>query len=528
MIPATATPGSGMDGPDRHNSAAEILDRVAGLNSPAVAVGSAAIGIRAVTNGWQVAAWTPTGAPMPHGLGGVATECGDGVLLVGPDDAANAAALRSLIPWSRPRRVIGRGTSFGFGDRMGMATPGHVRAMRQNPGITPILAQQSARELGRTGRTYRDVLDAATFGAVAAGWTTGFGADADHLKTTADIDAGVEAGFTMFTADPIAFVPDMQADAPPDAIRRAFELVPWEQLEDDQASFAVRYPEVLDADGIRIPLPHEDLVAAAARFGAAVVHVSTMYRHLRSTTGADAVDFEVAVDEIAQPTTAVDHVYLATELRRLGVTWVSLAPRFVGRFEKGVDYIGDRDAFAADVRVHAAIARALGPYTISVHSGSDKFSIYSALARESCRSVHLKTSGTSYLEALRTIAVVEPDLLRKIWRVAIDAYSRSRTSYWVSASIEGLPEPERIPDAGLVGLLDAPDIREILHVTFGAILARSQSDGGVPGVASLVDELLPTLWVHREAYWTRLSAHFDRHLELFRSSGTEMQGDSST
>ncbi len=116
------------------------------------------------------------------------------------------------------------------------------------------------------------------------------------------------------------------------------------------------------------------------------------------------------MDETDQPTTHAEHVYIASELKRLGVEWVSLAPRFVGRFEKGVDYIGDLQAFHQDVNGHAAIARALGPYKLSIHSGSDKFSIYPIIMEATRGLVHLKTAGTSYLEALRTAAALDLDL----------------------------------------------------------------------------------------------------------------------
>ena len=115
-------------------------------------------------------------------------------------------------------------TSAGTGDRLGVATPGQAAAFGANPGIFPVLAQQSARELMRTGRSFGDVVDAATLGVLASGWRTGYGADADHLKSIADIDAGIEAGCTMFTADPIALVPDLPADAPEASIAAAFDL----------------------------------------------------------------------------------------------------------------------------------------------------------------------------------------------------------------------------------------------------------------------------------------------------------------
>ena len=103
------------------------------------------------------------------------------------------------------------------------------------------------------------------------------------------------------------------------------------------------------------------LLRAAMKYGRAISHVTTLYRHLAASRPAGAFEFEVSVDETDTPTSHAEHLYIASELRRLGVVWVSLAPRFVGRFEKGVDYIGDPEAFAADVRVHAAIARQSGP-----------------------------------------------------------------------------------------------------------------------------------------------------------------------
>jgi hypothetical protein len=113
-----------------------------------------------------------------------------------------------------------------------------------------------------------------------------------------------------------------------------------------------------------------------------------MYQHLIKYAGARPVELEFSVDETDNPTSHAEHAYIANELKRLGVEWVSLAPRFVGRFEKGVDYIGDLAVFEEDVNGHAAIARTYGPYKISLHSGSDKFSIYKSAAQATQGLVH--------------------------------------------------------------------------------------------------------------------------------------------
>ena len=96
-----------------------------------------------------------------------------------------------------------------------------------------------------------------------------------------------------------------------------------------------------------LTLEREQVLRAAVKYGAAVAHVSRLYRHLESK--GIPFELEVSVDETETPTTHAEHIYVASELRRLGVQWVSLAPRFVGRFEKGVDYIGDLDALAVDL-----------------------------------------------------------------------------------------------------------------------------------------------------------------------------------
>ena len=119
------------------------------------------------------------------------------------------------------------------------------------------------------------------------------------------------------------------------------------------------------------------LLRAAAKYGRAVAHTVRMYRAIAEAVRAiERFELEVSVDETASVTRVEEHLYIAHELRRLGVRWVSLAPRYVGACEKGIDYIGDLDAFRRHFAAHLAVARTYGPYKLSLHSGSDKFSIY--------------------------------------------------------------------------------------------------------------------------------------------------------
>jgi hypothetical protein len=215
------------------------------------------------------------------------------------------------------------------------------------------------------------------------------------------------------------------------------------------------------------------------------------------------------VDETDQPTSHAEHLYIANELKRLGVKWVSLAPRYVGRFEKGVDYIGEVAAFETDLGGHAAIARQFGPYKLSLHSGSDKFSIYPAAMRQTRGLVHLKTAGTSYLEALRTIAALDVELFREIYIFARQHYDTDKASYHVSAELGRAPLPEEVKD--WPALLDQFDAREILHVTFGSVLTDKSATGGW----RFYDRFMDFLRASPEAYASNLEKHFIRHLTPF-------------
>ncbi|MFL5807117.1 MAG: tagaturonate epimerase family protein [Roseiflexaceae bacterium] len=434
------------------------------------------------------------------------------ILKLCPTDHENGRALRAALPWLQPS-LLGLNTSAGFGDRLGLATPGHVRALqrvlRDAPGnaIAPIFAQQSIREMERSGRTPDDVLNDATWGAFQAGWRGGLGADADHLKTPADIDICAAAGFSFYTIDPGAYVDSEVDTAVPELVRQKVNTLPWQDLESSQADTERRYAgQRIGLEDREIVLDESALLRAAAKYGRAIAHVAAMYRHL----AAKGIPFEleVSVDETETPTTHAEHVYIAGELKRLGVHWVSLAPRYIGSFEKGVDYIGDLAALRADLAGHAAIARALGPYKLSLHSGSDKFSVYPLITEAARGMVHLKTAGTSYLEALRVLAQAEPKLFREILAFARVYYEQDRATYHVSAELGRVPPPAGLPDARLPELLEDFDARQVLHVTFGSTLARFGT------------QLRATLHAHEADYDATLERHFVRHLEPFARSTT--------
>lgn len=432
-------------------------------------------------------------------------------LCIGPTSPKNARLLRERLPILRPR-VLGLAKSVGCGDRLGLATPGHVDALRRigergHEEMAFIAAQQSVRENARTGRTPRQVLDDAMWGIFEAGWQAGYGADADHLKTPADVAPWVEAGFTFFTIDPGDHVDDGAELVSVGALREKVAVLPWETLESDPIDLLRRFSEPIDIGVELITLDERHILRAAAKYGHAVAHAVSMYRHIRDLMGGRPFELEVSVDETATVTRVEEHIYIATELRRLGVKWVSLAPRYVGAFEKGVDYIGDPHAFRNDFVRHAAVARTFGPYKLSLHSGSDKFTIYPIVAEVAGDLVHLKTAGTSYLEALRTVARVEPDCFREIVDFSLDRYSLDRASYQVSGEPERVPDLDAIRPADLPSLLDHFDTRQVLHVTYGSVLQNDWFKG----------RLYDVLRSHEELHYEILSQHFVRHVSPFVS-----------
>jgi len=423
----------------------------------------------------------------------------------------NAEALRALLHWTAPR-LGGTEPAAGLGDRLGLATPGHVRAV-SGSGVLPFLAQQSIREMERTGRDPQKVMDSASWGVFEAGWRGGFGSDADHLKRTEDIDWCLEAGFTMFTIDPGDHVAD-EADSE-DAAKLAERLpaLPWDGLEATEADLRLRYVGrefVLPGPGgdVAVSFDEETFLRAAVKYGRAVAHVVQLARHLESKAPQRTTELEMSVDETASPTSTAEHYFVAAELCRLGVTPVSLAPRFVGEFEKGIDYKGDLDLFRARFAEHVAVARRFGPYKISLHSGSDKFSVYPICAELAAGMVHLKTAGTSYLEALRVICEIERDLFCEILEFAHERYDEDKRTYHVSADPAVVPHADGASDDELRSTLDTDDGRQLLHVTYGSVLT---ADGG----ERFRPRIISALKANEERHYEALASHIGRHVSPF-------------
>jgi hypothetical protein len=402
--------------------------------------------------------------------------------------------------------VLGLKRSFGFGDRLGMATPGHLAAVR-GTSFAPIFAQQSIRELARTQRQPGDVMKAAAEALARGGWTGPWGSDADHLQTEEDVARTAAAGFTMFTLDPSAHV-NRDADAlAGDALESAHHAA----VKAAGESLFDRYHRTAHTLDDRT-LTFDDMPAlkrAVVKYGAALRHTRLLADRARAACAGRPFEIEMSVDETAHPTSPLEHLLIGLELKRLGVPVVSLAPRFIGDFEKGVDYKGDLAVFEEHYLLHVRIARYCGPYKLSIHSGSDKFSIYPVIGRLSGEMLHVKTAGTSYLEALRVVCRTEPKLFREMTDFCRDRYDTDKATYHVSARLSDLPAS--IPDADLERwFLEENAGRQVLHVTFGSLLQTGKTAKGRPFKTALMD----TLARHADLYSEVLQKHLGKHLRL--------------
>ena len=428
-----------------------------------------------------------------------------------PMNHPNADTLRQLLDFTRPV-LIGLHDSIGLGDRLGVANAGHLRAVA-GTNMRPVLAQQSIRELERTERQAEEVMDAATWAVFQEGYKDGFGADADHLKTTDDIDRMVKAGYLMFTVDPGDYVVN-EADtlAVEDLTQRARAL-PWDLLDDTFDNFIARYAGIqfdVAADFSLKP-DREEILRALVKYGDVIAHTVRMVRHLTSRYPDHPYELELSVDETESVTSPFEHFMVASELERLGIQLISLAPRFVGAMEKGIDYKGDLNYFKAEYLKHIQIAEKLGPYKLSFHSGSDKFSLYRTVGSLGRGHVHVKTAGTSYLEALRTLTTTDPGLFREILDFARKHYETEKATYHVSAELERVPPAGDLSDDQLPGLLDQDDARQVLHVTFGKVLTMKDS----AGKTLFKDRIMASLREHEQVYDDCLTRHFRRHIEPF-------------
>ena len=363
-----------------------------------------------------------------------------------------------------------------------------------------MLAQHSIRELTMTGRTFRNVVDDACFLVFAEDYRKGYGADGDHLKTMKDIDTALAAGMPMITLDLSDVMNAAAGDWEEAKINEAFAGMDAAVKDVVNSEYADK--EFVLNESVTVRIDALTAKRCAVMYTAALDFAEKVYQHLKAARG-DEFDLEISIDETSSPTLPGHHLYIVRELRRKGVEFSSLAPRFIGEFQKAIDYIGDLAEFDRQFKVHALIAQNYGNYKISVHSGSDKFAVYPTVGRETRHYLHLKTAGTSWLEAVTVIAYKDPQLYRDMHQCALDNVTEMLKLYHITADFNKIPALASLSDAELPALMTMPEARQLLHINYGPILT-----------GALRRRFFEAMHKFEADYDARIEAHFDKHLSL--------------
>ncbi len=310
--------------------------------------------------------------------------------------------------------------TFGVGDRFAHQAAAQLRAfmMLSDDGVevTPVW-NKSNREHTFVGSKPQSVYDAAKAAVEKLGWDKPWHIDADHIQ--------------LKTVDPFIPCSDFFTIDVADSIGKAAPTA-------DVKAFVDRHPELvgtLKFDGLSSPLSvaRDDVQRVAEQYLLPVKEASEIYRHIASVKGADKVAAEVSMDETDSPQTPPELLVILAALADEKIPVQTIAPKFTGRFNKGVDYVGNlaqfKREFNDDVAVIAHAVKTYGlPSTLklSVHSGSDKFSLY-PIIRECLQrtgaGLHLKTAGTTWLEEIIGLAEAGGDglaLAKEIYAYALD------------------------------------------------------------------------------------------------------------
>jgi len=414
-----------------------------------------------------------------------------------PLSKKNSHILHRLFPFTAPVSLRNQRTTIGCGDRLGMATAAHLRAVRQFDAY-PVLAQQSIRELNFTGRDFEGVVADASFLVFQEGYEDGWGADGDHLKTIADIDTALASKMPMITLDLTEVLHPEAADYSDTEMENQFKNLDSAVVDYIISEYADRE---FSGEHYKLAFSRNEAMKCALMYWDALEFAAKVDTHLRSHRG-DQYDLEISIDETSSPTLPAHHLFIIKELQRRKVTVNSLAPRFIGEFQKAIDYIGDEKEFERQFIVHCEIARTYGGYKISVHSGSDKFTVYPYIGKHTGARLHLKTAGTSWLEAVHAIAQADPKLFRLMYKKAHHHFPEALKSYHITADISVLPDIDTLKDAELETYFELAPARQLIHITYGGLLNDPE----------IREPFFKALNEHEDLHYQLLEKHFVKHL----------------
>ncbi len=369
--------------------------------------------------------------------------------------------------------------SLGMGDRFAHQAVAQLRAcvLAREAGaeIVPVW-NKSNREHTTIGSEPVSVRVAADAAVKSLGWRGPYHVDADHINLTT-VDRFIQPS-DFFTIDVASYIgKETSAEALNAFIRKHPELVG-----------EIPVPEV------RTPIrtTEQQVRSIAAKYLLAVQEAQAIYRHIAARKGADSFITEVSMDETDAPQTPPELLVILAAISDAQIPIQTIAPKFTGRFNKGVDYVGDLTQFEKEFNDDlAVIAFAIQQYRLpkslklSVHSGSDKFSIYAPIQRALRRTgagLHVKTAGTTWLEEVIGLAEAGGDglaLAKDIYAEAMDHVDELCAPYASVIDIDQtkLPNPATVRSWNSEQYTSAlrhvpankdfnPNLRQLLHVGY--------------------------------------------------------------
>ncbi|NQT91604.1 MAG: hypothetical protein HQ559_02500 [Lentisphaerae bacterium] len=369
--------------------------------------------------------------------------------------------------------------SLGTGDRFGRQGKSQLEAVRQagESGIElDIVWNKSHREHTIIGTTQDSVRKEADEAVAALGWEGAYFVDADHIGLdTVDVFVGASDFFTLDVADFIG------------------KAAPAGDIDAFVGKHSARVGK-LDIPGIdrTVTVTKEKLRAVAETFLLAVQEAGRIYRHIVEQKGEGMFVTEVSMDETHQPQSPEEMMFILAAIADEGIPIQTIAPKFSGRFNKGVDYVGDGDAFVREFEDDICVVGwAVGEFglpdnlKLSVHSGSDKFSLYAGInsvLKAHDAGIHLKTAGTTWLEELIGLAEAGGGgawMVKEVYETALERFDELCAPYATVIDIDraALPSPEALAlwsGEDMAGAIRHhppnpafdPNVRQLLHVGY--------------------------------------------------------------
>ena len=403
--------------------------------------------------------------------------------------------------------------SFGTGDRFGQQGKAQLEAIKKakDGGVDiAIVWNKSHREHTIVGTSPGDVRKEADEAVSESNWSGTYHVDADHIGLT-NVDSFLDYS-DFFTLDVADFIGE-KADE--------------KELEAFVKKYAT-YCGQLSIEGISAPL---DITIGkirniAEKYLVAVHQAAEIYRYIESKKGKDTFITEVSMDETSEPQNPEELLFILAALGDKGVPVQTIAPKFTGRFNKGVDYQGDVEQFNREfnddvcvLRYSVAAFNLPSNLKLSVHSGSDKFSIYPGIRqtmRQHNTGIHVKTAGTSWLEELIGLAESGGSSLELVKEIYTRAHSRfdelcAPYSEVIDIDRKLLPSPEDFRK--LNGLQVAGSIRHDVACSDYDANIRQLLHVGYKVAAEFGETYLRALQEHSDRVGKHVRNNlFDKHL----------------